>query len=78
MHSNRNSKQDGVSFYDTLVNAFSDGASIIRRLTETKIERREITNESSTTETNETVTKSEEENTESDTKDIPEVTLMKM
>ena len=66
-------KQDGVT-YDTLVNAFSDGASIIRRLTETKIERREITNESSTTETNETVTKSEEENTESDTKDIPEVT----
>ena len=51
-------KQDGVT-YDTLVNAFSDGASIIRRLTETKIE---------------TVTKSEEENTESDTKDIPEVT----
>lgn len=66
-------KQDNVT-YDTLVNAFSDGASIIRRLTETKIERREITNESSTTETNETVTKSEEENTESDTKDIPEVT----
>lgn len=28
-------KQDGVT-YDTLVNAFSDGASIIRRLTETR------------------------------------------
>lgn len=66
-------KQDGVT-YDTLVNAFSDGASIIRRLTETKIERREITNESSTTETNETVTKSEEENTEGNTKDMTEVT----
>ena len=62
-------KQDGVT-YDTLVNAFSDGASIIRRLTETKIERREITNESSTTETNETVTKSEEENTEVTYEDV--------
>ena len=30
------SKQDGVT-YDTLVNAFSDGASIVRRLTETRI-----------------------------------------
>ena len=29
-------KQDGVT-YDTLVNAFSDGASIVRRLTETRI-----------------------------------------
>lgn len=29
-------KQDNVT-YDTLVNAFSDGASIVRRLTETRI-----------------------------------------
>lgn len=29
-------KQDGVT-YDTLVNVFSDGASIVRRLTETRI-----------------------------------------
>lgn len=43
-------KQDNVT-YDTLVNTFSDGASIIRQLKETRLETREVKQETTTSDT---------------------------
>ena len=48
-------KQDDVT-YETLVNTFSDGASIIRQLKETRLETREVKQETTTSDTSDVTT----------------------
>lgn len=60
-------KQDDVT-YETLVNTFSDGASIIRQLKETRLETREVKQETTTSDTSDD-TATEEETTANNTEE---------